>query len=77
MSLHRGIVVDVADPAELGRWSVEVPGVIAQPQWGLPVIPLGFSDIALPEIGTEVWVAFEADDFSSPVILGTIPRTDQ
>jgi uncharacterized protein involved in type VI secretion and phage assembly len=76
MSLYRGIVTDVADPAGLGRWSVEVPSVSTEPLWALTVVPLGAGGVQPLEVGTNVWVAFEEDGFSSPVVLGSIPPTE-
>lgn len=76
MSLYRGIVIDVEDPAGLGRWSVEVPSVSTEPMWALVVIPLGAGGVQPLELGTEVWVAFEEDGLSSPVVLGSIPPTE-
>ena len=75
MSLYRGIVIDVEDPAGLGRWSVEVPSVSTEPLWGTIVIPLGAGGVQPLEVGSEVWVAFEDGGFSSPVVLGSIPPT--
>jgi hypothetical protein len=73
MSIHRGTVIDVVDPAGLGRLSVEIPAAGAEPMWAPVVIPFGIDDFQPPEIGTGVWVAFEADDATSPVVLGVIP----
>ena len=72
MSLHRGTVLDVLDPAELGRLSVEIPAVGAEPMWAPVVIPFGVDWFQPPEVGTGVWVAFESDDATSPVVLGAI-----
>ncbi|MFH8248772.1 phage baseplate assembly protein V [Microbacterium sp. B2969] len=75
MSLHRGIVIDTADPAGSGRLRVEVPDVSTESMWAPTLIPLGVIDLQLPAVGTGVWVDFESDDFSSPVVLGLIAPT--
>ncbi|GAA1984196.1 phage baseplate assembly protein V [Microbacterium pumilum] len=75
MSLHRGIVIDVEDPAGQGRVNIEVPSVSTETLWALVVAPLAAGGLELPEVGTGVWVEFEGDDWSSPVVLGVIPRT--
>lgn len=72
MSLHRGTVIDVVDPAGLGRLSVEIPAVGTGPIWAPVAIAFGVDGFQPPEIGTGVWVAFEADDATSPVVLGVI-----
>ena len=72
MSLHRGIVIDVQDPAGQSRVNIDVPSVSSEPLWALVVVPLAAGGIQLPEVGAGVWVAFEGDDFSSPVVLGVI-----
>ncbi|GAA1967678.1 phage baseplate assembly protein V [Microbacterium deminutum] len=74
MSIHRGTVIDVVDPAGLGRLSVEIPAVGVEPMWAPVVIPFGVDGFQPPEIGIGVWVAFEADDSTAPVVLGVIPQ---
>ncbi|WP_426319869.1 phage baseplate assembly protein V [Microbacterium sp. E-13] len=71
MSIYRAIVSDDSDPAELGRVGVTVPSVGDEPVWASVVVPFAGA-VQLPEVGTEVWVAFEADDPSSPVVLGLV-----
>ena len=72
MSIYRALVADDSDPAESGRVRVEIPAVGAEPMWASVVMPVGVDVLQLPQLGTGVWVSFEADDPSSPVVLGII-----
>jgi len=71
---YRGTVVDNVDPQKRGRLRVMVPAVLpSTPVWAMPCVPyagpnLGF--YALPEIGTGVWIEFEAGDVSYPIWTG-------
>lgn len=71
---YKGAVVDNLDPEKRGRLRVKVPAVLDSTQvWAMPCVPyagpnLGF--YALPEIGTGVWVEFEAGDVSYPIWTG-------
>lgn len=70
--LYRGVVVDDADPLAQMRIRVSIPQVLgeASTAWALPCVPPGTS--AVPEVGTTVWIEFEAGDPSSPVWIGSM-----
>lgn len=71
---YRGTVVDNLDPLKRGRLRVTVPAVlVAVEVWAMPCVPyagpkLGF--YAMPEVGTGVWIEFEAGDLSYPIWTG-------
>lgn len=71
---YRGTVSDNLDPQKRGRLQVSVPAVLGDVSaWAMPCVPyagpnLGF--YAMPEIGTGVWVEFEAGDVSFPIWSG-------
>ncbi|BBA36202.1 uncharacterized protein sS8_4272 [Methylocaldum marinum] len=71
---YRGTVVDNVDPNKRGRLQVTVPAVLDTKQvWAMPCVPyagpsLGF--YAMPEVGTGVWIEFEAGDVSYPIWTG-------
>jgi hypothetical protein len=71
MSLYRGIVSGNSDPDGRGRLRVEIPAVGVD-LWAEMVVPIGAEFLAVPDLGTGVWVAFEGDDFAAPVVLGTM-----
>lgn len=72
---YRGIVVDVADPMNMGRVSAKVPDVYgdtASP-WALPAVPFaggGYGFCSLPQQNDGVWIEFEAGDPSRPIWTG-------
>ena len=71
---YRGTVVDNADNLKRGRLRVTVPAVLGVVEvWAEPCVPyagpnLGF--YAMPEVGTGVWIEFEAGDVSYPIWVG-------
>ncbi len=71
---YRGTVVDNVDPVKRGRLRVRVPAVLSSTEvWAMPCVPyagpkLGF--YAMPEVGTGIWVEFEAGDPSYPIWSG-------
>jgi uncharacterized protein involved in type VI secretion and phage assembly len=72
---YRGLVVDVADPRDLGRIRVRVPEVLDQVEsgWALPAAPYagdGVGAWTIPPVGAGVWVEFEAGDPSRPIWTG-------
>jgi hypothetical protein len=73
--IHRGIVVDAADPRAKGRLLVQVPDLFStETRWALPCLPEGSVEPAeLPSIGETVWISFEAGDPDAPVWLGRLP----
>lgn len=75
---YRGKVVDNKDPKGLGRIRVEVPELLNDQKtgWALPCLPCcGSKDTGLftiPEIGSNVWVEFQAGNLSSPIWTGML-----
>jgi len=82
---YRGEVVSNSDPSKLGRIKVRVFGIfskaipIANLPWAIPAFPIftgsgnGFGYFAVPEVGTNVFVFFEAGDFYQPVYFLEAP----
>lgn len=75
---YRGIVVDNADPDQLGRLRVRVPSVLGPDVvsgWALPCVPYGGDMdqgfLFVPELGAGVWIEFEEGDLEFPVWVGT------
>ena len=68
--IHRGVVLDGADPLGQSRLLVRVPDVSgAEAEWAAACFPApGAGEV--PVTGTEVWVAFESGDPSRPIWLG-------
>ena len=70
-ALYRGIVTDNDDPSGRMRIRVRVPEVLGGLEaWALPCVPPGFETV--PEVGTAVWIQFEAGDPEHPVWMGTL-----
>jgi hypothetical protein len=71
---YRGTVVDNTDPLQRGRLSVLVPAVLgSEESWAMPCVPYAGADVgfhALPDVGTSVWVEFEAGDPDHPILAG-------
>ncbi len=71
---YRGVVISNIDPMNMGRLMVQVPDVSAIPlSFAMPCFPvtgkqMGFWSI--PQIGTGVWVEFEAGDPDYPIWSG-------
>lgn len=71
---YRGTVLDNVDPLGLGRVLPEVPAVPGMLlNWANPCVPyagpaVGF--FAIPPIGANVWIEFEAGDPSYPIWSG-------
>lgn len=80
--LHRGIVQNNADPECMGRLIVQVPGLIDESGWALPMGLQGAGNGTngtwnIPPIGALVWVMFEAGDADSPVwMAGPFTKTE-
>lgn len=71
--IYRGFVVDRADPDGTGRVRVRLPALGDVAMWAPGCFPAGAVGV-LPEVGDQVWVAFEAGDPSFPVWLGVGAR---
>jgi len=75
---YRGIVVDNADPEQLGRLTVRVPSVLGEnvvTGWATPCVPYG-GDVNqgflfIPEVKSGVWVEFEEGNLEFPIWTGT------
>ena len=72
---YRGMVLNNVDPMQIGRLMVQVPdvgGLIPQ-TWAMPCVPIaGMQNgmVALPIIGSGVWVEFEQGDADYPIWTG-------
>jgi uncharacterized protein involved in type VI secretion and phage assembly len=75
LGLHIGHVVDRADPLQLGRVRVRIPGLIQDASaWAFPLGTLGGGSdrrgfFAVPEDGAEVGVLFQEGDVERPYYL--------
>ncbi|MDT5156600.1 MAG: hypothetical protein QOC61_1948 [Acidobacteriota bacterium] len=71
---YRGTVSNNLDPLKKGRLQVLVPAVLGEVSvWAMPCVPyagphLGF--YFMPELGTGIWVEFEAGDSNYPIWTG-------
>ena len=72
---YRGTVINNVDPAMMGRLQLMVPdvhGTVPTP-WAMPCTPVaapGGGMIAIPPIGSAVWVEFERGDEDFPIWVG-------
>jgi uncharacterized protein involved in type VI secretion and phage assembly len=71
---YRGLVADNADPTHRGRLQVSVPAVMGDsPVWALPCVAYAGDSVGfflLPDVGTGVWVEFEAGNPDYPIWVG-------
>ena len=72
---YRGTVFNVLDPQQIGRIQVVVPDVLglAPSSWAMPCFPVAgkqYGIMALPQVGTGVWVEFEQGDPDFPIWSG-------
>lgn len=74
---YRGIVVENADPAQLGRLKLRVPSVLGKDVvtgWATPCAPFGGAAdqgfLFIPEPDSMVWVEFEEGDLEFPLWVG-------
>jgi uncharacterized protein involved in type VI secretion and phage assembly len=71
---YRGVVTENVDTLGRGRLRVQVPQVLGKVQvWAMPCVPYAGKDrgfFAMPEVGTGVWIEFEAGDPSFPIWVG-------
>jgi len=84
---YRGTVTDTQDPTTRGRVKVKVPAVLGDLEsWAMPCVPYAGDGVGhwyIPEVGSMVWVEFEAGDPSYPIWTGCCwadnepPKTEQ
>lgn len=79
---YRGTVAANADPLLRGRVQVEVPAVLGDGRltWAEPCVPYagnGVGLFAVPPVGTDVWVEFEAGDPDFAILAGCFWRSGQ
>jgi hypothetical protein len=72
---YRGKVENNLDPLMLGRVQVSVPAVLGSGtlSWAMPCVPYAGSGVgffAVPPVGANVWVEFEAGNPDSPILAG-------
>lgn len=72
---YRGMVLNNVDPMQQGRLQVQVPDVagLVPASWAMPCVPIaGLQNgmVALPVIGSGVWVEFEQGNPDSPIWVG-------
>lgn len=72
---YRGKVKNNIDPNTVGRIQVSCPAVLGEGtlSWAMPCAPYGGSDVgvfAIPPVGANVWVEFEAGDPDYPIWSG-------
>lgn len=74
--VHLALVVDVQDPQALGRVKVKLPAIDPDgdaPIWARVAVPFAgdnYGAYFVPDVGTEVLVAFTAGDVGAPVVIG-------
>jgi uncharacterized protein involved in type VI secretion and phage assembly len=75
---YRGLVVDNADPQQLGRLKLRVPSLLGDQVvtgWATPCVPYGGADnqgfLMIPDVDAGVWVEFEEGDLEFPIWVGT------
>ena len=72
---YRGVVLNNVDPMQQGRLQIQVPDVagLVPTSWAMPCVPMaGIQNgmVALPIIGSGVWVEFEQGNPDYPVWVG-------
>jgi uncharacterized protein involved in type VI secretion and phage assembly len=72
---YRGLVLNNIDPMRMNRLQVQVPDVagLIPVTWAMPCVPLaGLQNgmVALPVIGSGVWVEFEQGNTDYPIWVG-------
>ncbi len=78
---YRGKVLENIDPEFLGRIIAEVPAVSGSTtNWAMPCVPYageGVGFYAIPPIGANVWIEFEAGDPNYPIWTGCFWSEEQ
>jgi Type VI secretion system/phage-baseplate injector OB domain len=72
---YRGQIANNVDPMLRGRVQVTVPAVLGDGRmsWAEPCVPYAGSGVglfAVPPVGANVWVEFEAGDPERPILAG-------
>jgi len=71
---YRGTVLDNIDPLMLGRILAQVPAVPGMiPTFAMPCVPYAGPNVgfyAIPPVGANVWIEFEAGDPNYPIWSG-------
>lgn len=72
---YRGVVLNNIDPMQMGRLMVQVPDVtsLIPGTWAMPCVPVaGIQNgmVALPMIGSGVWIEYEQGDPDFPIWVG-------
>ena len=72
---YRGTVVNNLDPMQRGRVQVSVPAVLGSGRlsWAEACVPYAGDQVglfAVPPVGANVWVEFEAGDPDHPILAG-------
>ena len=72
---YRGSVKNNVDPMQQGRVQVSVPRVLGDGRlaWAMPCVPYagdGVGLFAVPPVGANVWVEFEAGDIDKAILAG-------
>ena len=72
---YRGKVTDNDDPDRLARIMAQVPSVMGDTElgWALPAFAFagdGHGLVTLPEVGSMVWIEFEAGNLNHPIWSG-------
>ena len=84
---YRALVVDNDDPDQLGRVKIRIPGVLGTGDqipvnylpWAVPATSIftgsgsDYGNFAVPEVGSYVFVFFEAEDIYQPVYFAEAP----
>lgn len=72
---HRAVVTDNVDPQHLCRIKVQAPALMGETEigWCLPAFPFlgdGHGLVMMPEVGSMVWLEFEAGKLDFPIWTG-------
>lgn len=76
--VHIGIVVSVQDPESMGRVQVKLPAIDPAgdaPVWARVAVPFAgdnYGAFLIPDVDTEVLVAFLSGDAGWPVVIGNL-----
>jgi hypothetical protein len=69
---YRGLVLDNVDPLQLGRILAQVGALPISTNWAMPCLPYIDTPgvLALPPVGTGVWIEFEEGNLDYPIWSG-------